>query len=200
MTKRVCINKFINELLTNKLEKYNKLSIDYYIESIEYMHNLLIQIKTIFGVDYNLMQVRKSVDNKRNIVIVNKKSVNCNLFNNPVENIFHTYNENSGFILYDKYKHIINNIISINSGRVIIVEKNESVQISESYNANVIYNYLEYEFLLKNGLVISIEHYFTGREHYRLKVTIPIKEDKYISVDKVEYINNICSKVDILVN
>src|SRR6056300_1643122 len=102
MAKRECINKLINELLADKLEKYDKLSVDYYIASIEDMHNLLIQIKTIFGINYKLMQVRKSIDTSENIVLVNKKCVNTPLMYNPVENIFHTYNEESGFISYDK--------------------------------------------------------------------------------------------------
>jgi hypothetical protein len=199
MEKGESINKLLSVLLKDKLDSYNKITIEYNIKSISDINNLLVSIKTLIGINYKLTQVQKKIDTRENVITINKKNINSKIYF-TIDNIFHTYNENSGFVSYDKYKNIINNIISVNLNNVIIIEKNEKVMISESYNNDIVYKYLEYQFILDNGLVILLENYYGSNEHYRLKIEISIEEEKYISSNKIKYINDICNKVEILMS
>jgi hypothetical protein len=187
-------------LIPSILGKSNTVNIVYSINTKEELYDILTKLKTLFGYDFKLSQVNKVIDTKNNVVSISKRNINAELLHS-VDNIFHTYNDNTGFISYDKYRHKINNIITIDTTRIISIENNLSVAISESYNDEITYRYLEYLFAMENDIKVSLQQHLDinhKTEHYRLQIHIPINEEKHISTSKLEYINVLCNKIDLL--
>lgn len=193
------VSSVLTGLIPSILGKYNTVNIDYTISDIAKKHNIIIQLKTLFGLNFKLAQVNKVIDTKNNVVSINKKRINSELIHS-VENIFHTYNDDTGFISYDKYNHKINDIITIDTGRIVSVEKNNRISIAESYNSDITFKYLEYLFVFEHDIEVSLQQYLYDVEHFRLHIHIPINEEKHISSDKLEYINLVCNKIELLVS
>jgi hypothetical protein len=187
------------QLFPSILKSYNIINIDYTINNINELYNIIMRLKTLFSMDFKLSNVKKVIDTKNNIISLNKKMINSPIIH-KTDNIFHTYEDTSGFISYNKYKHESNDIISIDTGRIISVERNIKTEITESYNNDMIINYLEYQFNLEYNIEVLVKQYLYDVEHYRLRIHIPINEEKHILSEKEQYINDICDKIEVLIN
>jgi hypothetical protein len=185
----------LNNIISNtKLQDFNNINIIYNISNKE-VNNLLIKIKTLFGINFKLLVVKKGIDKRNNIISLNKQKINKSLSQKSIDNIFHTYNDDIGYISYNKYKTSIVNIVR-EENNLIIIENNNVIPICESYNI-ISSSYLEYLFKLENNINISIEYYLENK--YNLKIEIPIIEEKYITDDKLDYINDIYNKINTII-
>lgn len=195
----------ITERLTKyKLSDYNSVNISYKILSAKKLYNLLIQIKTIFGVDFKLTDVTKKIDASNNVILVKQTKVKTTLSakHTGLNNIFHTYELDTDFISYQKYNHKILDIINGNNSHynyVISVENNELIPICESYKFYGS-NYLNFSFELENNITINAEYHLSDHRLYKLTINIPIMEEKYITDDKLKYINEIYDKINTIMN
>lgn len=192
------------QLKKYKLKDYNSVNISYKILSAKKLYNLLIQIKTIFGIDFKVTDVTKKIDTTNNVILVKQTKVKTTLSpkHTGLNNIFHTYELDTGFISYQKYNHKILDVINgSNNGYnyVISVENNELIPICESYKFYG-YNYINYLFELENNVTISAEYHLSEHRLYKLTINIPIMEEKYITDDKLKYIDEIYDKISTIMN
>ena len=169
-----------------KLDTYNTVNIIYDIKN-EDLNNILLKLKTLYNCNFKVLKVNSQYDSNNFTKIVKKYKLNKKL-NNSVNNIFHTYEENTGFISYDKYYHKIIDIQKLDNNSILSIEQNTNISYCNNCIINKTFN-LEYNFELDNNIIIKIEHYIK-LDKIRLIINIPILEEKYINPEKIDYIND----------
>jgi hypothetical protein len=192
-----------------KLNSFNKVNVVYDINNAEDFNNILIGLKTLFNQDFKILKVNNQYDSSQCVMVIKKYKLNTKIINPGITNIFHTYEEDTGFISYEKYKHHIIDIISItdninnnddssNNNLIITIEQDELIPICEAYNLDNT-SHLEYIFELENNIIIRGEHHLESNK-YRLVINIPIMEEKHINDEKLNYINNLYNHINIVIN
>lgn len=179
-----------------KLDTYNTVNIIYDIKN-EDLNNILLKLKTLYNCNFKVLKVNSQYDSNNFTKIVKKYKLNKKL-NNSVNNIFHTYEENTGFISYDKYYHKIIDIQKLDNNNIISIEQNTNIPYCNNCVSNKTFN-LEYNFEFDNNIVIKIEHYIK-LDKIRLIINIPILEEKYINPEKLDYINDLNNNLNLLIN
>lgn len=192
-----------------KLKSFNNVNVVYDINNAEEFNNILIGLKTLFNQDFKILKVNNQYDSSQCVMVIKKYKLNTKIINPGITNIFHTYEEDTGFISYEKYKHEIIDIVSItdntdnnsnssNNNLIITIEQNELIPTCEAYNLHNT-SHLEYIFELENNIVIRGEHYLESNK-YRLVINIPIMEEKHINSEKLDYINNLYNRINVAIN
>lgn len=192
-----------------KLKSFNNVNVVYDINNAEEFNNILIGLKTLFNQDFKILKVNNQYDSSQCVMVIKKYKLNTKIINPGITNIFHTYEEDTGFISYEKYKHEIIDIVSItdntdnnsnssNNNLIITIEQNELIPTCEAYNLHNTLH-LEYIFELENNIVIRGEHYLESNK-YRLVINIPIMEEKHINSEKLDYINNLYNRINVAIN
>ena len=186
----------------DNIENLNEINIIYDLK--QEIIDLIIKIKSLFKIDFDIYHVTKSYNRKTDITSIKKKQLNYDIF--PLEgsnNIFHKL-ENNGFIGYEKYQCSIKKINKISDNSLIIYKQNKEIRsVIPSYDNDII-NYIEYSFsddILKYKCNIIINDYYkNGMDHNKkVIIKIPMKEN-YLDQEKMEYINDIKNKIEILLN
>lgn len=192
-----------------KLKSFNNVNVVYDINNAEEFNNILIGLKTLFNQDFKILKVNNQYDSSQCVMVIKKYKLNTKIINPGITNIFHTYEEDTGFISYEKYKHEIIDIVSItdntdnnsnssNNNLIITIEQNELIPTCEAYNLHNTLH-LEYIFELENNIVIRGEHHLESNK-YRLVINIPIMEEKHINSEKLDYINNLYNRINVAIN
>lgn len=192
-----------------KLKSFNNVNVVYDINNAEEFNNILIGLKTLFNQDFKILKVNNQYDSSQCVMVIKKYKLNTKIINPGITNIFHTYEEDTGFISYEKYKHEIIDIVSItdntdnnsnssNNNLIITIEQNELIPTCEAYNLHNTLH-LEYIFELENNIVIRGEHHLESNK-YRLVINIPIMEEKHINSEKLDYINNLYNHINVAIN